>query len=29
VNLVVKHGIRYPRFGYTPAKDEDFKKPGT
>jgi imidazolonepropionase-like amidohydrolase len=27
VNLVVKHGIRYPRFGYHPATDEDFKKP--
>ncbi len=25
VNLVVKHGIRYPRFGYKPATDEDFK----
>ncbi len=27
VNLVVKHGIRYPRSGYQPAKDEDFKSP--
>ena len=25
VNLVVKHGIRYPRFGYRPATDADFK----
>ena len=25
VNLVVKHGIRYPRFGYKPATEEDFK----
>jgi imidazolonepropionase-like amidohydrolase len=27
VNLVVKHGIRYPRADYKPAKDEDFKQP--
>ena len=27
VNLVVKHGLRYPRSDYRPAKDEDFKKP--
>jgi imidazolonepropionase-like amidohydrolase len=27
VNLVVKHGIRYPRADYKPATDGDFKKP--
>jgi imidazolonepropionase-like amidohydrolase len=27
VNLVVKHGLRYPRFGYKPATDADFKAP--
>lgn len=27
VYLVVKHGIRYPRADYRPAKDEDFKRP--
>jgi imidazolonepropionase-like amidohydrolase len=27
VDLVVKHGVRYPRADYRPAKDEDFKKP--
>ncbi len=27
VNLVVKHGIRYPRFGYRPATAADFGKP--
>jgi imidazolonepropionase-like amidohydrolase len=27
VNLVVKHGLRYPRFGYRPATDADFKTP--
>jgi imidazolonepropionase-like amidohydrolase len=29
VNLVVKHGIRYPRADYKPATEDDFKKPGT
>jgi imidazolonepropionase-like amidohydrolase len=29
VSLVVKHGLRYPRSDYKPAKDEDFKKPAS
>jgi imidazolonepropionase-like amidohydrolase len=28
VTLVVKHGIRYPRSEYKPAKDEDFRPAG-
>lgn len=28
VNLVVKHGCRYPRSNYKPAQDEDFKIAG-
>jgi imidazolonepropionase-like amidohydrolase len=27
VNLVVKHGLRYPRTAYKPATDADFKQP--
>jgi imidazolonepropionase-like amidohydrolase len=27
VNLVVKHGLRYPRTDYKPAKDSDFPQP--